>query len=930
MNATFRAGWLTAALFSAATLLPAQTSVQEDLLRADKQFDLYAYNLALRTYESVLKAEPNNAHALARTGDCYFQLNRPEDALSWYDRAVTQPSVEPEALLHYGKALMQTGDYVGAKKWFLFYAEGDQTVGKHFAEMCDYARTAAGKEGIYQVRNEPLNTDAADYAPAFYGNRVVFNSARTDIKRKTQAKSAEDWTGSAYNQLFVSQQDPENDYLSRPAFLRSDLQNTFNEGPVSFTADGKRVAFCRNNFIDGTRQIADKGINMSLYIADVVDGNWVNIKPFPYNGSDYATGFPCFTPDGSALYFATNSPNGNGGWDVYLSNWTGANWSLPRNLGAPLNTPGNEVTPFTDGKNLYFSSDWHKGFGGLDVFRAEMQGFDNVLNIFHLGPGVNSARDDYGFIFNSSENIGYVASNRPEGRGREDIWQLRKRVNEFVISVVDIQENPVAAAEIDFSACGGGVKKTDYSGRYAFAVSNGNADCRATVRKKGYISTMVGIKSGGSQRITAVLLPESAQTTDIYADQNISYTPPATTTATRSTSLPTTATTTPSTGDNLDLGSLELLAAHKTPKETAPATYVYNESADPTYKGYSIQLAASPEKYTESRLYKYNDLTDHGNLYTKPEGKLYKLRLGVYPTKAAADKVYDKIKKTHKGAFVVEEKEAEERFLLRDEASTPAEYSYASKGLSTKSTPVTYSALPTTTADNAPVHFSVQVASLTNKSTIELNRYADLADIGKLYIKPDANGAMKVRVGPWQTYDEAETALGQITRLGYSDAIVVAEKTTPGASSTITPKGLTSGADNYTAPATYSTTTAKTKKMNAESAKAKEPVPDKSAPMAPITYSTPASKLSAEPGNFYVRICSLTGDPRTFDTRRAEMAGGKVETRKSPSGATIMLLGGFSDLDDAVRANGKLVELGFTDAYVVKETEDAKLRRIQF
>jgi len=89
MNTTSRAGWLAMALICAASQLFAQNTISEDLLRADKQFNLYAYNLALKTYKQMLTNDANNGHALARVADCYFQLNQPEESLNWYKRAGT-------------------------------------------------------------------------------------------------------------------------------------------------------------------------------------------------------------------------------------------------------------------------------------------------------------------------------------------------------------------------------------------------------------------------------------------------------------------------------------------------------------------------------------------------------------------------------------------------------------------------------------------------------------------------------------------------------------------------------------------------------------------------------------------------------------------------------------------------------------------------
>ncbi|MEI6408238.1 MAG: tetratricopeptide repeat protein, partial [Bacteroidota bacterium] len=545
MNTTYRAGLLAIILIIFTGPLFAQSAGADDLVRADKQFDLYAYNLALRTYDEVLQKEPNNAHALARMGDCNFQLNKPDAALEYYQRATQLRDAEPEATLHYGIALMQTGDYIGAKKQFRLYSDnGHQTVGDHYLSMCDYAIQTSKKDINYTARNEPSNTDAADYSPAFYGSRLAFNSARTDITRKMQSKSNADWTGSAYNQLFVTQRNPEGGFLQKPVFLHSDLQNAFNEGPVSFSGDGKKVAFCRNNFINGTRQIADKGISMSLYTADVdANGVWSNVKAFPFNGSDYATGFPSLSADGKTLLFSSNQDGGYGGWDIYVSNLSSSGWSTPRNLGAPLNTPGNEVTPFYDGKYLYFSSDWHEGLGGLDVFRAEL-GQAEVKNIYQLGAGINSSRDDYGFIYNSDQNIGYLTSNRPGGRGNEDIWQINKKIVDAPettaataakggvapqtystiqsvaaepnsgynhLLVTDDQGKPLNNVEVDFLDCGCGTGRTDGTGKYYFEALSRPVDCHVGLTREGYQDASIALYSFGQQNVLVALTKDKRQ-----------------------------------------------------------------------------------------------------------------------------------------------------------------------------------------------------------------------------------------------------------------------------------------------------------------------------------------------------------------------------------------------------------------------------------
>lgn len=541
MNTIPRAGWVSVLLIFAAGWLSAQKStLNEDLVKADRQFALYAYNLATQTYQQVLKEDPRNAHALARIGDCYFQLNNPEKSLEWYQKAIRQYNTEADVHLRYGKALMQTGDYDGAKDEFMAYAETDETVGNHYVSVCEYAIQNAKKETAWQVKNEALNTEYADFCPTFLSSRIAYNSARTDVVAK--AKSTDSPSGSQ-NYLLVTQRNPESGLLQKPQILRSELQNTRNEGPASFSADGRRVAFCRNNFINGTRQIAETGINMSLYTAEVDEnGKWKNIKAFPFNGSDFATGFPALSPDGTTMIFASTQPGGFGGWDIYVSNLRSGEWTTPRNLGTPLNTAGNEVTPFFDGENLYFSSDWHSGFGGLDVFRAEL-GRESVSNIFHLGTGVNSERDDYGFIYSSDDNIGYVTSTRPGGRGNEDIWKVTKKWNDEVstatvrnkteepfrpseynynsgntadgdlhVLITDERGNEIPGAQVDLSDCYGEKGYTDRDGRFAFTTLNKTIECQAIIRKAGFRDAEITLAKFGKQNVRIAMTPESRET----------------------------------------------------------------------------------------------------------------------------------------------------------------------------------------------------------------------------------------------------------------------------------------------------------------------------------------------------------------------------------------------------------------------------------
>ncbi|MDX2133225.1 MAG: carboxypeptidase regulatory-like domain-containing protein [Saprospiraceae bacterium] len=559
MSASLRTG-LIAVLFHIGNALIAQVNVADELQRGDKQYDLYAYTIATQTYESVLKTDPNNAYAMARIGDCHMQLNRVDDAVSWYAKSVAQPGVEPDVYARYGKALMQKGDYTTAQTWFEKWKATDAANAQRYLEMCAYAMQTISMEPLYQVKSEAINSPSADFGPAFFGNRLVYSSSRTDIPRKQSGKSSQDWSGSAYNQLFITQINPETRALQTPAYFQSDLSNQFNEGPVSFSGDGKRVAFCRNNFIDGTRQLADKGINLSLYLAEMDGDAWKDPKAYPFNGTEYSTGYPSLSADGNTLYFASNRPGGQGGWDVYVSRYINGQWSMPANLGPPLNTPGNEISPFFDEKDLFFASDWHRGYGGLDVFKAVLEG-DRTVDIKHTGPGINSSRDDYGFVYHTSGKIGFVTSNRAGGRGAEDLYAITRKDDALAVAastaavdittpaaaadiyavaaapagtytaaaapadiyavaaspaatvanhllITDISGAPLEGVSIDARQCIGETGVTDQEGKYYFPTDTVVLPCAMLLRKPGYAEMLLDVPAFGRTTMTATLLAD--------------------------------------------------------------------------------------------------------------------------------------------------------------------------------------------------------------------------------------------------------------------------------------------------------------------------------------------------------------------------------------------------------------------------------------
>jgi len=399
-------------------LLPILSFAQKGLLeKANKQYELHNFKEAIVTYQRFIKSNRDNVEAKGKLAISLRHLGRYKEALRWYDEIVFAGRNNPDFQFQHALTLKEVGRYPEARKLFLDYAESNPEVGMHFAESCSIALDKVTAPSTFTISNEYLSSDASDFGPTFFADGIVYSSSRIDYSEKDKQRDD-------LNQLFIASRDF-NGNLSNPQIFHQRFKG-YNEGPLAYSPDGQWVAITKNNFVDGVRQIPSAGLNLNIFIAEVLpSGEWQNEKFFPFNGSSFSTGYPSFSPDGNALYFASNRPDGFGGFDIFVSYKTGKTWSTPENLGPTINTQGNEISPFFDGQSIYFASDWHQGMGGYDVFRAARSGsyWDRIYN---LDNQVNSPRDDYGFIYDEGKNIGYVVSNREGGKGKEDIYKLTK------------------------------------------------------------------------------------------------------------------------------------------------------------------------------------------------------------------------------------------------------------------------------------------------------------------------------------------------------------------------------------------------------------------------------------------------------------------------------------------------------------------------
>ena len=128
-----------------------------------------------------------------------------------------------------------------------------------------------------------------------------------------------------------------------------------------------------------------KGVmQIGIYTAELVNGEWSNVQPTSLNNPNYIVYHPSLSADGKHLYFASDMPDGVGGTDIYVADVSESGaLSNVRNMGPIVNTEGNESFPFIhDSGNLYFSSDGHVGLGLLDVFVSKNTSYTFRLRIY--------------------------------------------------------------------------------------------------------------------------------------------------------------------------------------------------------------------------------------------------------------------------------------------------------------------------------------------------------------------------------------------------------------------------------------------------------------------------------------------------------------------------------------------------------------------
>ncbi|WP_374402133.1 OmpA family protein [Flavobacterium sp.] len=391
------------------------------LNKADKKYDKYSYIDAIEIYEKVAEKGYKSVELFEKLGNAYYFNGELDKASKWYGElfALNQ-EVDSEYYFRYAQALKAEGNYEKSNQYMeLFAQKTNDTRAKLFQENKNYLSDIDAVSGKYTMDKTDVNSEFFDYGPSFFGKQIVFTSSRSE---GNQYSKIHDWTKQNFTDLFVASIDNEGKLGSVENFSKT-VNTKYNESSPVFTKDGKTMYFTRNNYNDGKkRKSDDKVIMEKIYKAELVNGEWTNIKEVPFSNDNYKTAHPALSPDEKTMYFASDMPGSFGNSDLYkVSIDSNGKFGTPENLGPTINTEGRETFPFVDAdNNLFFASDGHPGLGGLDIFEAKANGnsFEKPVNV---GKPLNSPMDDFGYVTNK-DGLGFFSSNRDEGSGFDDIY----------------------------------------------------------------------------------------------------------------------------------------------------------------------------------------------------------------------------------------------------------------------------------------------------------------------------------------------------------------------------------------------------------------------------------------------------------------------------------------------------------------------------
>lgn len=466
-------------LLALVTVLSFNVSAQKNYkLEADVAFSGHKYYKAIEMYKKAYTKESKKevkSEILFQIAECYRGKNDGKQAAVWYGKAIKAKYEDPIAMFYiaeiykshgkYEEAITQYGKYKAAKPSDKRADDG--------IESCELAKKWQEDPSRVVVNPMPLiNSEDYDFSPVF-ADKKNLELYFTSMRQGGAGTEVSDVTGMNFSDIYKTKRDKKGKW-SEPVVLNEAVNSPASEGASCLNKKRNMMYFTRCG-------IESKGVmGCSLYWSKKQGQKWSEPEVIPVTEDTFRVGHPAISPDDKVLVFASNMPGGQGGKDLWYITYDkkAKTWSQATNLGSEINTSGDEMYPYIrNNGELYFSSNGHKGMGGLDIFKAASTGANQWSGVENLQVPMNSSSDDFGLVFEGDKERGFFTTGREGGKGGDDIWEFYLPPMLFSLEgvVKDVETNAVLAnAKVKLIGTDGSSAETttDESGNFFF-VENG-------------------------------------------------------------------------------------------------------------------------------------------------------------------------------------------------------------------------------------------------------------------------------------------------------------------------------------------------------------------------------------------------------------------------------------------------------------------------
>lgn len=479
---------------------------QKNIIKqADNALKANEYTFAINTYKSVFSQieneDPQKATIAYKIGWCYRHISQPLHAQLWFDKAIELRYEDPIVYFYCAEAMRMNKNFDKAIQYYDKYksiVRNDNRAAKGI-ESCRIARKWLQEPTNYTVTNLAfINSEYSDYAPFFDYNgkskTIYFSSSRNNAT----GDKVHGGSGQSFSDIYSSNEDAKG-FWTTPVSVSDQINTENEEGAASISKDG-------NQFFFTQCKVGNQDFKCKIKSAAKIGSSWDSPVDLQLSESKDTSDYvhPCISADGLTLYFASNRVGGYGGYDIWFCKRESKNdkWGKPQNAGDIINTEGDELYPYIRqyDNTFYFASNGHIGMGGLDLYRVNIdeKGKQNVLN---LKNPINSPSDDFGITFKDSLEEGFFSSNRPGGKGYDDIYhfsiaKLKFSVKGQVLS--EISETPIANATVSLIGSDGTSLEviSDANGNYEFTL-NPQVNYVLLSMHEGYLNSKYKISTYG-------------------------------------------------------------------------------------------------------------------------------------------------------------------------------------------------------------------------------------------------------------------------------------------------------------------------------------------------------------------------------------------------------------------------------------------------